>query len=222
MLAKYWRVKGTTINYTLFATFVGVMPYTLVWLYYAKDALINLWYQKYNSTYYKFDGLKSKNYVLDSGLDGDFGGYWNKKMNTAKWNQIEWFADQLKDDDPEHSTVFVHAVWIDGEYNIAPLTDNATKIIYAYNNHSSVTLTDPDYAYSKTFNFSNCTGHVDYVLSGHLHEDYYGTVNGVLCIATDRFTASTPTFDLVVNDYDNNKVKMIRVGTGSSREFDMI
>ena len=42
MLAKYWRVPETTTNYTLFATFIGVIPYTLVWLYYAKDALINL------------------------------------------------------------------------------------------------------------------------------------------------------------------------------------
>ncbi len=42
MLAKYWKIKGSTLNYTLFATFISVMPYTLVWLYYAKDALINL------------------------------------------------------------------------------------------------------------------------------------------------------------------------------------
>ena len=42
MLAKYWKVKGSTFNYTLFAIFIAVMPYTLVWLYYAKDVLINL------------------------------------------------------------------------------------------------------------------------------------------------------------------------------------
>ncbi len=42
MLAKYWKVKASTFNYTLFATFIAVIPYTLVWLYYAKDALINL------------------------------------------------------------------------------------------------------------------------------------------------------------------------------------
>ncbi len=42
MLAKYWKIKGSTFNYSLFATFIAVMPYTLVWLYYAKDALINL------------------------------------------------------------------------------------------------------------------------------------------------------------------------------------
>ncbi|MBR5598728.1 MAG: glucosyltransferase domain-containing protein [Alphaproteobacteria bacterium] len=42
MLAKYWKIPASTLNYTLFATFIAVMPYTLVWLFYAKDALINL------------------------------------------------------------------------------------------------------------------------------------------------------------------------------------
>ncbi len=42
LLAKYWQVPLTTINYVLFATFTSVLPYTLVWLYYAKDTLINL------------------------------------------------------------------------------------------------------------------------------------------------------------------------------------
>ncbi|MBR5154324.1 MAG: glucosyltransferase domain-containing protein [Alphaproteobacteria bacterium] len=42
MLARYWNIPLTTLNYTLFASFVGTIPYTLVWLYYAKDALINL------------------------------------------------------------------------------------------------------------------------------------------------------------------------------------
>jgi len=42
ILAKYWKIPVSTINYTLFSVFIAVLPYTLVWLYYAKDALINL------------------------------------------------------------------------------------------------------------------------------------------------------------------------------------
>ncbi len=42
LLARYWRLPLTTFNYTLFAVFIGILPYTLVWLYYAKDTLINL------------------------------------------------------------------------------------------------------------------------------------------------------------------------------------
>lgn len=42
LLAHYWRVPLTTFNYVLFATFVAVLPFTMVWLFYAKDMLINL------------------------------------------------------------------------------------------------------------------------------------------------------------------------------------
>lgn len=42
LLAKYWQIPLSTFNYALFATFVAVLPYTLVWLFYAKDTLINL------------------------------------------------------------------------------------------------------------------------------------------------------------------------------------
>lgn len=42
LLARYWQVPLTTFNYALFAVFAAVLPYTLVWLYYAKDMLINL------------------------------------------------------------------------------------------------------------------------------------------------------------------------------------
>lgn len=41
-LAVYWRVPISILNYALFATFIGILPYTLVWLFYAKDTLINL------------------------------------------------------------------------------------------------------------------------------------------------------------------------------------
>ncbi len=42
LLAKYWRVPLTVLNYTLVATFTAALPLTMVWLFYAKDCLINL------------------------------------------------------------------------------------------------------------------------------------------------------------------------------------
>lgn len=42
LLAYYWRLPLNTFNYVVFAVFVGTLPYTLVWLYYAKDTLANL------------------------------------------------------------------------------------------------------------------------------------------------------------------------------------
>lgn len=42
LLAKYWQIPFSKLNYTLFTVFTAVLPYTLVWLFYAKDTLINL------------------------------------------------------------------------------------------------------------------------------------------------------------------------------------
>ncbi len=42
LLAKYWQIPFSKTNYTLFTVFVAVLPYTMVWLFYAKDTLINL------------------------------------------------------------------------------------------------------------------------------------------------------------------------------------
>lgn len=42
LLAHYWRVPKKTFQYALFATFTAILPYTLVWLFYAKDMLSNL------------------------------------------------------------------------------------------------------------------------------------------------------------------------------------
>lgn len=42
LLARYWKIPETMLNYTLFTVFVAILPYTMVWLFYAKDTLINL------------------------------------------------------------------------------------------------------------------------------------------------------------------------------------
>ena len=42
LLAHYWRIPKTVFNYTVFTVFIAVLPLTLVWLFYAKDTLINL------------------------------------------------------------------------------------------------------------------------------------------------------------------------------------
>lgn len=42
LLARYWHIPFSKINYTLFVVFTAILPYTMVWLFYAKDTLINL------------------------------------------------------------------------------------------------------------------------------------------------------------------------------------
>lgn len=42
LLGIYWRIPFSKTNYTLFTVFLAILPYTMVWLFYAKDTLINL------------------------------------------------------------------------------------------------------------------------------------------------------------------------------------
>lgn len=179
---------------------------------FSNTTLINLLFRKYKSMYYSFDGENSKNYVLDTGID------WTTTMDNYRWEQIDWLANKLIEDNPTHSTVMMHIIWNSTTASSTlPFTDNVTKIINAFNNHASITLNET------TYNFSSCTGHVDYVLGGHLHSDYSATINNVLCVATTTFALgqNTPTFDMIINDYDNNKAYFIRVGTGEDREFNI-
>lgn len=171
------------------------------------STITNLWFREYGRNYYKFNGYNSKNYVLDTG-DGNY-------MNAYEWNQLDWLANELSSDDPSHATIFMHIVWNEG--NVKPMADNITKLVKAYNDHTTITLN------SITYNFTNKTGHVDYILSGHEHADLNDNVNGVLCIATTTFAYYTqqPNFDMVFNDYDNHKAHFIRFGSGEDREFDI-
>lgn len=42
LLAKYWQIPYSKTNYVVFSVFTATLPYTMVWLFYAKDMLINL------------------------------------------------------------------------------------------------------------------------------------------------------------------------------------
>lgn len=39
LLAKYWNIKKTTLNYVLFISFLGTEPYTLSWLYFSLQTI---------------------------------------------------------------------------------------------------------------------------------------------------------------------------------------
>ena len=179
----------------------------------AQTTINNLLYRKEGKAYYSFDGANTKCYCLDTG-DA------NSTMNTYRWTQVDWLGESLLTDDPSHAVVFMHVIWnvIPGGYSLLAMADNVTKLISAYNAHSTVTLN------SKTYDFTNCTGKVHYVLGGHTHYDHYDTVNDVLCIVTATFSASIqnqPTFDMIVNDYQAGKAYFNRIGNGSSAEYNI-
>ena len=174
----------------------------------SNDTLTNLMFNKFGNLYYSFKIKNTNYYVLDNGTN-----WWNN-MNEHRWEQIDWLANKLIEDNPIHSTILLHILWYDSS-NVGAMTQPLTQLINAFNTHTTITLNNILY------DFTNNTGHVDYVLSGHTHYDYSETINNVLCIATDKFERGTGTYDIIINDYDNNKLIMYRVGSGESREFDI-
>lgn len=172
---------------------VGVLPV---------DTVRNLLLRDEENTYYSFDGNNTKFYVLDSGPI-----WW--VMYPQMWEQVEWLGNALKTNDCENSAIFVHATY---ETTLVPFMQNILDLCKAYNNNETITLNDIEY------DFTNCTGKMRFVLSGHKHQDKVEVVNGIPVILTDDMrSGDKETFDLCLIDYDNYILKMVRVGSGENR-----
>lgn len=161
--------------------------------------------------YYSFDGANSKCYVLDSGKDSS-----HSSMSEYDWEQVEWLAGKLSEDDPEHAIIFLHIITISG--NVQTFASTFGALVEGYNGHTSVTLNGVEYS------FTSCTGHVDLWLAGHTHSDSTGTLGGIpyIITATNSFSSDVPLIDLVLVDYDNSVVNTVRVGgTGENRTISL-
>lgn len=174
------------------------------------QTMINLWFRKFGKMYYDFKGTSSKFYIFDTGID------WETGMTDYRWEQVDWFANKLLENADEHIIVGCHIVSNSGSGfgNITPMATNISLVAQAFNNRGSVTLN------GITYNFSAVsTGKVHCILCGHTHYDYMTTLNDipVYCIKN----AGNGDFDLVLLDYGANKLKSIRVGTGSDRTMDL-
>lgn len=179
-----------------------------------QQVINNLLFGGEHPGYYSFDGSNTRFYNFDSEHNDV------TVMNAYRWEQIAWFANALIEDDKSHSAVSIHIWYTD--YNdqtadtISALATNITSVISAYNGRTSVTLN------GVTYSFANCTGHVEFVISGHCHFDKSGAAAGIPVINTTNLqNGNTPTFDLVYVDYDNRVLHTVRVGTGSDRTFSL-
>lgn len=177
------------------------------------DTVHNLFTREHGKSYYTFDGSNSRCYVLDS---------WKEEsaMTDYRWEQVKWLGECLKTDDAENSILFTHMGFVggstEGTYVAHAFTNNITALCKAYNNRSTITLN------GVTYYFSGCTGCVRFALSSHIHNDYMEVVNDIPVIATMNMRKdNTPTFDLCLADYKNNKLNLVRVGSGENRIIDM-
>jgi predicted phosphodiesterase len=176
------------------------------------QAVINLLFRQYGKTYYSFMGNNTRFYILDTGNTGHIG---------EGWNQVHWLAQQLIDNDDEHSIIVLH-MFSDSSSDISQsiftMAEQVTLLCQAYNNHTSITMDN------QTHNFSDCTGKMNCILTGHTHFDDNIVHNGIPVICTTTTTERESEtgdygFDLVVCDYSANKLNTIRVGVGNNRSI---
>lgn len=159
--------------------------------------------------YYSFDGSVAKCYVLDTGVE-------HSTMLSYDWEQVAWLAGKLSEDDPAHAIIFLHIITDNG--SVQTNTSNFATLVQAYNSHTTITLN------SATYDFTSCTGHVDFWVGGHAHTDSTGTLGGIPYFITgsNSYNSDVPLIDLVLVDYDTDKVKLIRAGgTGSNRTINL-
>lgn len=177
--------------------------------------MTNLWYREYGKMYYTFSGTTTRFFVLDTGID------WTEAMDDYRWEQIDWLANLLKSEPKTHNAIAMHIVSnaTSFEDGITPMADAVTKLANAYNTRSSIVLN------GKTYDFTSSEGKIHVVICGHTHYDYMGQINGVPTFCTTQFLAGytgAETFDMIVLDYANNKLRSVRVGNGSNRELDIV
>ena len=170
--------------------------------------------------YYAFNGENTRFYLLDSGYEGQ-----NMNQNgggSYRWTMLHWFADDLKEKDPEHAAILTHIYYRTSRNRSAgQLGSYMLAIAGAYNKHSVFK------ADGHTFDFRGCTGRLEFVICGHIHIDYYAYYNGIPVIATRNSLAPQPdgsdmlTFDLVAADYAERLITFVRVGEGETRTISL-
>jgi predicted phosphodiesterase len=180
----------------------------------SNTAMRNFWFHDHEQCYYKFKVMTAQNYVLNTRTDHNGTYSYDKTM-------LDWFAANLIEDDAPHSTIMFHIYFLSAVGTTIPTRVVAIgKIIAAFNAHSTCVLTNDSDGYDKAYDFTNTTGHIDYVIVGHTHADFSDTFGGVPVVGCDNFTeGNVATFDMVFADYTNHKLYLTRFGSGESREF---
>ena len=79
----------------------------------------------YRDNYYSFDGRHCKCYVLDTGID-----WWDWITDDRK-AQMDWLAEQLKKDNPNHAIIFMHII-CNGSGVLSENAKGIEKILFSW------------------------------------------------------------------------------------------
>lgn len=168
-------------------------------------------------TYYKFDANTFRMYCFDSWQSGALDSFANE--------QIDWFAEALTNETTEHIVIAIHILY-DND-NLSAIGNQITLCAQAYNSRSTFTYNN------ETYDFTNATGKVAFVIAGHEHGDKMGSVNDIPYILTRNLTGYGETafanlplpLDLMKVDWQTAKLtayRAIRGSEGTTRELSIV
>lgn len=173
------------------------------------DQLVDLLFKKVGNTYYSIKNEYSVFYVLDSGID------WDVKMSPFRWEQCHWLANELLTNEEENIVIAMH-IFTNNRKDPTELSHNVMRISEAHKNRESILLDGTEYDFSKS------KGRVACVLCGHCHKDFTINDYSIPVVGTTHLRAgNTPTYDLIVFDWERGLMNMIRVGYGEDRIFEI-
>ena len=183
----------------------------------SQDTINLVMFSKYGGkAYYKFDGAETRFFVLDSGVDSG-------KMTTItdyEKSQLVWLAGELAANDKPHVGILVHIITNDlianvgNNFNLTVFAGDFVDILSAFNARTSVTK------YDNTYDFSGATGYAEFVLAGHSHAEANKAVNGIPIVLRKNFY-NYENEDLVLVDYNSNKMSFTHIGTGNDLTVDV-
>lgn len=164
-------------------------------------------------TYYTFDTPLTKYFVLDTEIDTD---EMVNGMSNYKWEQIDWLANQLLTNTKGHIVIAMHMYRKSPTGAILAMSNNLQALLAAFNSRETITLNE------QTYDFSDCTGKVAYIICGHTHVDTIYT-EAEIPVVTTKNVETNFDFDLVCCDYSNGKLYLLRaLGNNTARSVDII
>ena len=177
------------------------------------QTIANIMNRNYRKSYYKFSTLNTNYFVFDTYTDYQPG------MSAYKWEQLQWFGDELLRIEG-NIAILMHIYYLTFGTTTNTFSDELGALCKAYNERTTRNVN------GKEFNFTNCSGKVRFGMCGHSHKDFnteWKYSGGIPMIGTTNLQdGSRTTFDMVFVDYNNNKINLIRVGTGVNRSINLI
>jgi hypothetical protein len=152
-------------------------------------------------------------------------------------DEVQWCVEVLSSTPANWHIVVVSHLWLDNNYDVSPVVPLETPESYtqvfldlfdSYNYRESGTTSFASTAYD----FTNAKGKVEFVIGGHIHQDYdFATAKGIPVILTEcdgsgerdavsvatKGTTTENCVYAIVADYAAKQVKVINVGRGDTR-----